>query len=397
MNDKRLFPVIAAIVLSIFIQACGSGVPTLTTGTPVSQPAANTPGVPTPGVSQETQAPPPARSGGVRLLIQGLDNNLLLVDTNGQSSPFVQADRPFNSPVFQNYSSSRTVGRNLYGASIGDDGRSQAFVIDPNGVRPLEYIQNLGLGFAVWPGSDTQLPRLAWDQQENNPEKNTLSSKLFAANTDGSDMHVLLEEPGPERVLVAGRWSPDGQRLYFSKEPVGLGGYILFGGASNLWAYNMADGSTAQVMNEPGMACIDEFSYDERLLAHHCANPTITVIQIASGAATTINPPSQGVEANFVGSARFSPDGARVAFGIARGDPNNEQGWVAVSDGFSGESRLIATAPAGDYFHVVGWMDANTLVLQSWGVKPGVWLVKADGSDLKRIADGVYHGLISGG
>ncbi len=395
MNDRRFISFTAAILLALIVQACNYGVPRIATGTPASQPATKVPGVTTSGITQETQAPP-SQSSGVWLLIQGLENNFVLVDTSGQSSPFIQADRPFNSPVFQNYPSSRTVDRNLYAVSVGNDGRSQVFVIDGNGVRPLEFIQNIGMGFAVWLGNNTQLPRLAWDQQENNPDQNTLSSKLFAGNADGSDVRALLEEPGPQRVLVAGRWSRDGQRLYYSKEPVGLGGYILFGGASNLWAYNLADGSTTQVIDEPGMACIDELSYNETLLAHHCANPTITVIQIASGAATTINPPSQGVEANFVGSARFSPDGQRVAFGIARGDPNNEQGWVAVSEGLSGGSRLIATAPAGDYFHVVGWMDANTLVLQSWGVKPGVWLVKADGSDLKRVADGVYHGLIIG-
>jgi hypothetical protein len=205
-----------------------------------------------------------------------------------------------------------------------------------------------------------------------------------------------VEETGPERVLVAGRWSRDGQRLYFSKEPLGLGGYILFGGASNLWAYNLTDNSAVSLLQEPGMACIDDLSSNETLIAHHCANTLINVVEIASGNVTTISPPAEGVEANFVGGARFGPDGQRLAFAIARGDPNNEQGWVAVSDSLSGSSRLIATSQAGDYFQVIGWLNADTLVLQSWGVTPGVWLVKTDGNNLRRLADGVYHGLVRG-
>jgi hypothetical protein len=396
LNVRKLLLVTGVFLIALIQQACNFGEtshPSSTTpNSPLSQSPTNMP-----GNSQGTQATQAGQTSGVQLLIQGPDNQFNLVDMNGQSSPWTKFDRPLNSPVFQNYSGSRTAGRSLYGTSIGGNGHTQAYVVDMNGARPLDFIQNIGMGFALWPGNGTQAPRLAWDEQEYNQDKNTIGSKLFVSNADGSDLRTLLEDTARGRVLVAGRWSRDGQRLYYSKEPVGLGGYILFGGASNLWAVNLADGNTSQVVNEPGMACIDELSYQEDMLAHHCANPTVTIIQIASGAATTINPPVDGVEANFVGSARFSPDGQRVAFGIARGDPDHEQGWVAVSDSLSGGSHVIATAPAGEYFHVIGWMDPNTLVLQSWGVNPGVWLVKADGSGGRRLADGIYHGLFSGG
>lgn len=67
----------------------------------------------------------------------------------------------------------------------------------------------------------------------------------------------------------------------------------------------------------------------------------------------------------FCSSARFSPDLTRVAFALAKRDPENEQGWVAVSDGLSGGSKLIVTGQPGEYFTIVGWLNADTLLLQS--------------------------------
>jgi Tol biopolymer transport system component len=302
-----------------------------------------------------------------------------------------QVDRPFNSPLFQYYPASRVAGSVLYALALGDEGQTRAYAADAGGARLVPFIEAVSQGLAVWPGDQAQLPRLAWDRLTINAENNTAASQLWIASADGTDARSILEETGAGRALVAGRWSRDGQRLFFSKEPLGLGGYILFGGASNLWAYNLADGSAAALLPDPGVACIDDLSPDETLIAHHCANTTLSIVQIASGTTTTINPP-EGVEANFTGSARFSQNGPQVAFAIARGNPDNEQGWVAVSDGLEGPSRLVAASPAGQYFQVAAWLDADTLVLQSWGATPGVWLVNSDGSDLRQIAEGIYHG-----
>ena len=49
--------------------------------------------------------------------------------------------------------------------------------------------------------------------------------------------------------LVAEIWSADGQSLYFSKEPVGIGGYILFSGASNLYQINIATKQVTEIIS----------------------------------------------------------------------------------------------------------------------------------------------------
>lgn|GEM_PF-4159951 len=65
-----------------------------------------------------------------------------------------------------------------------------------------------------------------------------------------------------------------------------------------------------------------------------------------------------------------------------------------VSDGGGTTSHLVATADPGEYFHVVQWLDADTLLLQSVGAVPGVYRAAADGSGAVRLGDGTLLGVI---
>ena len=102
----------------------------------------------------------------------------------------------------------------------------------------------------------------------------------------------------------------------------------------------------------------------------------------------------------LVGSVRFNPDQTRVAFALAKGNPDAEQGWVAVSDSLSGPSKLIATDKPGRYFTVASWLNADTLLLQSNSLTcnptctNSLWVVKVDGSGLTHIADGNFLTLL---
>jgi tricorn protease-like protein len=94
-----------------------------------------------------------------------------------------------------------------------------------------------------------------------------------------------------------------------------------------------------------------------------------------------------------MGSARFSPAGDRVAFALAKSDPNDEQGWVAIGDSTGGTAQLILTSDAGSYYSVLGWLDDQTLLVQSYSiVDPNgvnqVFTVTVDGSVVTKVADG---------
>ena len=153
-------------------------------------------------------------------------------------------------------------------------------------------------------------------------------------------------------------------------------------------------------VNGDKLICIDELSSDDRLIADHCAMTSIAIHDLSSGQTTTIQPPADVTGFKFVGSARFNPDLTRVAFALAKGDPGAEQGWVAVSDSLSGDSKLIVTGKPGEYFTVAGWLNADTLLLQSNSLTcnppctNSLWTIKIDGSGLTHIADGTFLTLM---
>jgi tricorn protease-like protein len=101
-----------------------------------------------------------------------------------------------------------------------------------------------------------------------------------------------------------------------------------------------------------------------------------------------------------MGSARFSPDGSRVAFALAAGDPSAEQGWIAVSDGASGSSKLVLTSEAGSFDSVIGWLDDQTLLVQvnaiscSSGCSNEILMVGADGSNPTKVSEGTFLAVV---
>jgi tricorn protease-like protein len=123
---------------------------------------------------------------------------------------------------------------------------------------------------------------------------------------------------------------------------------------------------------------------------------------VTTGQTTSIQPPADVGGFGQMGSARFSPDASRVAFALARGDSSNEQGWVAVSDGLSGGSRVVATSEPGRFFTVVAWLNQNVLLLQSNTLLCNpicageLWRVNVNGSGLTKVADGAFVALVGG-
>ncbi len=308
---------------------------------------------------------------------------------------------PTYNPAFNSFlPRGGTVGNTAY---VLDLSANKAIAISSTGSGDLPFIQNPNVGLAVWKGSATSQPKLAWGTSLVSP---AMSSALQIANLDGSGIETLLTETitntAPTQ-LVAQLWSTDGQSLYFSKEPVGIGGYLLYAGASNLYKIDIATKQVTEIIpqkasTEPQI-CLDAITGDYRFIADHCTQGVITVRDLQSGTTATITAPADITGWKLLGSARFSPTGDRVAYVLAKGNPDNEQGWVVVGSSTGGEAKLVLAGEPGSYYIVIGWLDDQTLLVQSNilnnpNVGAELYTVKADGSSPTKVAEGILLAII---
>jgi WD40-like Beta Propeller Repeat len=340
-----------------------------------------------------------ATSPFLRIAVRQPDNSVLIAKIDilaGRNiTPTVQGFMPYGG----------TIGDTVYALNVGSPG--SAIAVDANGTRSLDFIKNINYGLAVWPGGADSSPRLAWGTQLDNTTRQT---SLMMSAPDGSQLETLISDTlaadAAPYQLVAQRWSADGKSLYFSKEPYGIGGYILYNGASSLYRIDIASKQVTEIIPfdylKGSFVCLDSFSADYSMVADHCTPKVITVRNLATGHSVIIQPPTGATDFGPLGSARFSPDGTRLVFALAKGDPNNELSWVAVSDGLGAGSKLILTGQSQHSFAVLGWLDDNTLLVQSNVVQctsdctPAVYTLSADGSVMNKIAEGTFLTLVDG-
>ncbi len=277
----------------------------------------------------------------------------------------------------------------------------------PDGLYQVDFIESPDHNLAVWPGNGDQPPMLAWSVA---PRVEGDKSTIYVSDPNGVSIRPVysetLQSTFPTHLLVQG-WSADGGSLLFSREPWGIGGYIPFGGASSLYRLNPSDGQVTPMVEfvpqgSSGL-CLDALSTDATLVASHCPQGEITLERLDGSQPTTITPPSGLAQDYLLGSARFSPDGSRIAYASAAGNPDGERGWVAVSDGLNGGSQAIVDTPSG-FYHVVAWLNDQSLLLQGFSVPCGtdcagdsLWTVGADGSNPTQIAQGDFILLTNAG
>ncbi len=341
------------------------------------------------GTSVIDAAPQLATLGFV---VQTIDHTIQVVNPNITLGPIY-------NPAFNGF---LPQGGSVLGTAYVLDfsNQAKAVLVDAKSQHDLTFIQIPNYGLAVWRGGLGPQPMLAWGTQ---PTSTAQTSSLQISNPDGSNLETLLTidraTAGPIQ-LVAEFWSADGQSLIFSKEPVGLGGYILFSGASNLYKIDIKTKDITEIIPQTTMtspqaqACLDAISGDYRFVADHCTQNVITVRDLQNGSTATILAPTDVTDYRLLGSARFSPTGDRVAFALAQGDPNNERGWVAVAPSSGGTAKLVLVGDSVSYYTVQGWLDDQTLLVQSNSIvcNPNcgsqLFTVGADGSNPTKVADG---------
>src|SRR5690606_24250279 len=233
---------------------------------------------------------------------------------------------------------------------------------------------------------------LAWGTFDIGEEQ--VTSGLYLTSLGDMNTQTIIEQTTPEGWnFVPVRWSEDGQRLFFAEEPSGLGGYIPFDGYSSLYVYDVAAGGDPVLLvpnSRAGMICIDDLSPDEQLIVHHCDPDRLTLFDMASGESTAVESPVTAGENQLAGSARFSPDGSRVAYGIARGNPEDELGYLILADVASGQAELIGESEPGSIFRVLSWLDDSTLLVEMSGMENTLWRLPLDGGEPVLLGQGFY-------
>ena len=356
-----------------------------TAPTPQATVTLTPPSADTPTVTATLAITPPGTQGQV--VIQRPDNSIVFIDALGKSTTAGTAPEQISSVPFASTVANGTV----YGLSFNPPAR--IFVVDTSGVRTLDFGPFV-TGLAARSGRYGQPPLLAWGTYTL--ADTAPSTYLHLGEPNDTQSQVVVTETGSNMLpnLVPVQWSQDGLSLYYSSEPTGLGGYIPFGGLSGLQRYDLATGLTTTLIarGQLGMICIDDLANDASMVLHHCDSNVITVLSLSSSRTSTIQAPTELTDAAASGSARFSLDRSRVAFALARRNPENEQSWIAVSENLSGPSTRIVTGEPGEYLNVKGWLNDDIIVFQRIPVtstdSASVWAVRADGSGLAQLSEG---------
>ena len=331
----------------------------------------------------------------------------LVVQEADGSLQIANLDIPLNPVARPTFNSFLPSGGGAEGSAyVLDNNQAKAFVTSGNSFYDLVFVQSpTPYGLAVWSGNANVPSRMAWATQNSGGDT---SSSIKISSLDGTDFDTLLTQAvtNPPSQLVAEFFSPDGQWLYFSKEPVGIGGYILFSGGSSLYKINVSTKDVVDVIasdiTEEPIGCLDAISPDFLYVAEHCLQNFIRIRDLTSGGALSFNPPAEiNSGSQLAGSARFSPDGKRLAYAVGRSAQDDEQGWVVVTATAIDNSKVILTSQTGSYFTIAGWLDDQTLLVQSTNpldcspfCKSELWTVKTDGSEAQKVADGTFIAAI---
>lgn len=339
-------------------------------------------------LSQPTGSEAPT-SGARHVILQNKDLSLAVFGLDGQSTLFGKAPLRLSGGQYEEYG---VAGSKLYAMSSYNTPSNppQVYAIDASGAQVLPLNPKMPQGFAAWIGSGQQTARVAWGEvdyeQPTAPPPGSDATAVGFPPADGrimiADVTATGAKPAYQIVSNEGRypsplhWTPDGQHLFYSMEPSGIGGYIPFGGRSSLYDLDVSTGQSTEVIpfDNSTFLCLEELSPDLSMISSHCEKQ-VSIISLASKAKTVIALPD-GVpasEVGFEGSVHFSPDGKRVAFAMLGTDPQNQQGWVAVTDDLSGTSRLIATSQPKNWYSVIGWLDDSHLLAETNNTNGDGW------------------------
>lgn len=203
--------------------------------------------------------------------------------------------------------------------------------------------------------------------QINTQSETPVANRIFVATAGQSDDRLVYEVDSDNAwsaVQPVG-WSRDGSALLLHDMPQGIGGYILFWTWQNLRALNLATGALTPLGNADGYAA--DLAYIALLQVNDSGPTGLQVTSTATGQVMTYPLPALPEAVSVGGGAVFSPDNSKVAYQVARNNPEAEKFYTIITDLASGQSRVVLEDEAPNYEvrygNIAGWLDENTLVV----------------------------------
>jgi hypothetical protein len=127
-------------------------------------------------------------------------------------------------------------------------------------------------------------------------------------------------------VLEPVRWLDDGDLVY-AWQVTGIGGYILFFGWSSMYSYDVASGAISPVASlapDVTAPCWTGLTGDGAFAAGACGAAGEVIERNTQTGVDTVFPVL--ADQGQAGAAAHAPLGTRMAYAIARGDPEDEAG-----------------------------------------------------------------------
>lgn len=183
---------------------------------------------------------------------------------------------------------------------------------------------------------------------ETPPEKTTFTVK------NGSVTLVAFTLDGPR---IAEMMKQMGCTIYFRASTTGLGGYILYAALADPWyRLNLSDAADESLtpLPVPSYFSIEDISPNQSMIAVSDHERHAVVILSMQG--EELMRFAVPTEYEQFGDVAFSPNGKKVAYAAATGNPDDEQGEVFVID-LASKNQESVRGKIGGYFNLNGWRD----------------------------------------
>ena len=269
--------------------------------------------------------------------------------------------------------------------SLAGDEDADLWLVKADGTDPVQLTDEPGLEFmAAWSPDGDRLAYAAGATQDS-------PSDLFVLDLDGGEPQQVTSTP--DRCESAPTWTPDGEELVYVSGDCEEG-------AEGIFATGLDGGEERELV---AAGAWPDVGPDGRLLYTAPVPGGPWYVQRLWVSEPDGTRPRDVTPQGFASAseATWSPDGSRIAFVVAAGDPDAEEpeDWneeVYVMDADGSNPRRVTTTPGNDHWPPSWSPDARRLVYSADGVPASgeVATVDLETLEVTLLTDDDAHDLL---